>query len=153
MLVLEQPDLWAEDCAQCHYITDPRLIAAGHPGDTFKEKNLTIVEASKKIFHWPKGPAEVPSSLSDLFEKVKSKRGAIPAVTQLAATLPSAARGSEAPSQAGQLSVPSASTTIVPRNIDLEPFPVLSDSVSVEERLMALKRRLEQLYRAVGGGH
>ena len=153
MLVLEQPDLWAEDCAQCHYITNPRLVAAGHPGDTFKEKNLSIVDASRKIFHWPKGPAEVPSSLSDLFEKVKSKRGAIPAVTQIATTLPSAARGSEVSSQGEQVSAPSTSTAIVPRTIDLEPFPVLSDSVSVEERLMVLKRRLEQLYRAVGGGH
>ena len=150
MLVLEQPDLWAEDCAQCHYVTDPRLIAAGHPGDTFKEKNLTIIEASKKIFHWPKGPAEVPSSLSNLFEKVKNKRGAIPAVTQLAAVAPSSNESGQVSSQGGQGSVPLSASTIASRNINIGPFPILTDSSSVEERLLLLKKRLEELYRAVG---
>lgn len=150
MLVLEQPDLWAETCAQCHYVTDARLIASGHPGDTFKEKQLSIVEASKKIFHWPKGPAEVPSSLADLFEQVKSKRGAIPAVTQIAAVATPESQSESAPSTGARAAGSLSSSTIVPRNIGLEPFPILTDSISVEERLLLLKKRLEELYRAVG---
>ena len=152
MLVLEEPEVWAEACAQCHYITDPRLIASGHPGDTFKERNLEIVEASKKIFHWPKGPSDVPSALKTAFDQVKGARGPIPSVTPL--VLASTTSGQEAPTASVDriVSSPTATTSIIPKNIEPESLPALSDSVSIEERLLILKKRFEELYRLTGGG-
>jgi hypothetical protein len=152
MLVLEQPDLWAEACAQCHYITDPRLIASGHPGDTYKEKQLGIVEASKKIFHWPKGPSEVPSEVAVAFDRIKNTRGAIPAVTALSFAAASSGQASTLVPSGGSSAGSSSFSGIIPRNIELDPFPISSDSISVEERLLLLKKRFGELYRAVGGG-
>ena len=159
MWLLENLEVRAESCAQCHYITDPGLISTGHPTGA----NFDLARADNQIVHW-KAPTPAPAELKAAYEKVVAKRGAIPTVEPR--SLSSGAGTSASPSNT--TTQESDEARIVPpkprpvqlanlppatstgRDIRLEPLHIKSDSSSVEEILLLLKERLELLYKKVG---
>jgi hypothetical protein len=80
MLDLKRAEVRARTCAGCHYITDPRLVSAGHTnGSSFK-----IDERVGKIRHW--GPdfegdaVDIdPGALQTAYAAVVAERGPAPA--------------------------------------------------------------------------
>jgi hypothetical protein len=91
MVDLKTPATRARACSSCHYITDERLLSAGHTsGADFK-----LDERVTRIKHWGgdfKGDAEdvAPASLRSAYAAVLADRGPVPQVTV-------AAGGSAAP--------------------------------------------------------
>jgi hypothetical protein len=156
MIVLENVDARAAACASCHYITDPRLLSTGHPSG----KDYDIVQSNAKIKHWKK--ADPPAgALKAAFDKVKQQQGAIPAVervtvaSQPAGESPAASGESSSTSTRVALQAPrpvslqSAPVAVQRKDISLEPLAPIADSLSVEEQLAIVKKRLELLYREV----
>jgi hypothetical protein len=68
-------DRRAEVCTSCHYITDPRLLAAGHTSG----KGFDLVVNDKKIEHWKGGQPDAGQLRASL-AKALGARGAIPVV-------------------------------------------------------------------------
>ncbi len=142
MILLENVNIQAEVCAQCHYITDPRLISTGHPTGA----DFDFVAGNQKIKHWQK-PIFKPEELKNAYERIKHKRGPIPQVTLVDK---SRSFGSPIVSNNSPTIQPiSNKVLIVPqkRELKLPPFPVISDSTSIEQILLLLKARLELLYK------
>jgi hypothetical protein len=163
MALLENLDVRAEACAQCHYITDPKLISTGHPSGT----NFDFVQGNQKIRHW-KQPIATSGALKSAFDKLKQRRGAIPQVARVLSTEPPPS-SSKPPSQEivveQQTQVtPPKPPTVRPVNFrpqslspprsakstKLPPFPAINENTSVEEILLILKERLELLYEKTG---
>ena len=151
----------ARACAQCHYITDPRLISTGHPTG----RDFSLVERNEKINHWPTGPNHGSEALKAAYGREKQRRGAIPQVTLATAIVSSSSRrqGSQTVTSTSQparrIPEPPRPVAVQPqpfpvrkKNFNLKPFPVINDSTSVEELLLILKERLELLYQEVGRG-
>ncbi|MCI0699293.1 cytochrome c family protein [candidate division KSB1 bacterium] len=161
MLLLENLEVRAEACAQCHYITDPRLISSGHPTGA----NFDLARADNQIVHW-KAPTPAPAELKAAYEKVVAKRGAIPTVEPRSLTTGIGTSEPAPPSNTTTQESDEARTAppkprpvllsnLSPaksagRDIRLEPLNLKSDSSSVEEILLILKERLELLYKKVG---
>lgn len=166
---LNDADVRAANCARCHLITDERLLAAGHTSG----EGYNVVAGSQAINHWPDPDLDRPAkpelataSLQGAFDRIKAQRP-IPRVDVVA--LPAAA-AQRAPStgRSPQRSSPPASFNSTPprpprsrpvgnvpataagRDVQLETLPALPDSASIEDRMLALKKRLEALYKAVG---
>ena len=161
MLLLEDVDARARACAQCHYITDPRLISTGHPTG----RDFSFVQRNEKINHWPTGPNHGSEALKAAYGKEKQRRGGIPQVTLATVTVSSSSRrqGSQRVTSTSQparriserqrpVVIQSQPLPVRKASINLEPFPAISDSTSVEELLLILKERLELLYQEVGRG-
>ncbi len=154
MVVLTDPDAVARTCASCHYVTDPRLLSTGHPSG----KDFDIAKNFNKIKHWKKQEPS-GSALSAAFEKVKQSRGDIPQVERatVAAVEASSAPPGEvssssirvAPQTPRPVSIQSAPVAVQRRDIQLEPFPQISDSLSIEEELALIKKRLDEIYKQV----
>jgi len=159
MVELKNLDKRAATCVRCHYITEQKLIAAGHSTG----KDFNYVNGIRKVAgHWRR-PVGDDDRKKDPFEKAKKARGP---VTELAVAKPP--RQPEPDMNGGQ--VPSVQTIpepvatpkpLVPPTpppadllappvskgpIELPPFPALSDTTSIEEVLLLLKIRLELLY-------
>ena len=157
MVLLENPTARAEACAQCHYITDPRLISTGHPTGA----NFDFVRSNKKINHW-KQPIASTSKLRSAYNKIKQKRGAIPRVTLASLSKPNsgaAATDTEITNRRTKSLAPNPPAirpvdfqTSAPgrQHIELPPFPDIDDNTSVEEIILILKARLELLYKKIG---
>jgi hypothetical protein len=157
------------NCASCHYVTDPRLLSAGHPSgvDFDPAQNLP------KIKHWR---AEVAPAqrLRSVWSGVLAQRGAVPKVrlarlAQAAVTTGGGGVSSQgAPTSSGD-GVPGdrpSRTTFRPRPVargeagssaagasvrrgELPEPPEIDDSTPIEDVLLLLERQLEQLYQAV----
>lgn len=68
-------DVRARSCTSCHYITDERLLATGHPsGATFD-----YVAGMAKVRHWDE-PLASPAVLTAALRTAVDQRGPIPAV-------------------------------------------------------------------------
>lgn len=65
------------NCASCHYITDPRLISAGHPSGA----DFDIVGGMASVQHWTE-PVEPAGTLTAAWTAQQGKRGPIPKVRQ-----------------------------------------------------------------------
>lgn len=169
---LKNADIRAANCARCHHISDERLLASGHPSGN----GYNIGTGNNAIKHWPDpdldrppGPELAASALAASFETIKRQRP-IPQVT-VASPPPVATRTAPAPRRASSSTVSSrvdagtSSQAPVPprirpaapvptrspsRAVTIPPAPALSDSASVEEILLHVKNRLEQLYQALG---
>ncbi|MFK7844384.1 MAG: multiheme c-type cytochrome [Rhodothermales bacterium] len=158
----------AANCAQCHHITDERLLASGHSAG----QGYNVATGNNAIKHWPDPDLDRPpkaelggDALKAAFDRIKGQRP-VPQVTvaklpTVAAPVRSSARPSASSSSAGAVSTPPR----VPRNrpvagvprassgsgaINLAPAPAISDSASVEEILLVVKKRLEEVYKALG---
>ncbi len=135
-------------CSDCHAITDPRLISAGHP----RGRGFDYVAAMQKIRHWEGQPA-APEALRTAFGKVLGARGVPLTRSSPADVRPQTSARAVANPLPPPASIP---RPIAPEathrsSVALTPFPEIDDSISVEEILVLLKERLEQLHRAVYG--
>lgn len=162
---LEDVVIRAETCAQCHYITDPRLISAGHPTGTGRPigKTFNLVERNQQIKHW-KNPIVSAEELRVAYAETKRKRGATPEVEIVTRKPPTEIQ--EAGSTQTRISDRQKPTDIIPpkpppiiinhrqlieqKNIQIPPFPAINDSTSIEEILLILKKRIELLYEQIG---
>lgn len=165
MVQLENVGIRAEACAQCHYITDPRLISAGHPTGTGRPKGKTfnLVEWNKKIIHW-ESPIVSVEELGTAYAETKRKRGAIPEVEIVSRRLPTESQEAGlSQTRVADRQKPTDVTPPIPppvninpgqliekKNIKLPPFPAINDSTSIEEILLILKKRIELLYEQIG---
>ncbi|MCH9032200.1 MAG: hypothetical protein IIB00_08085 [candidate division Zixibacteria bacterium] len=147
LLELKNTDVRGEMCVSCHYMTDQKLLAAGHPGG----QNFRYVKGMRQISkHWKHGMGDEDTDKTP-FAKAKKKRGPIAFIAKTNASVstptPAApARRFVAPPQAA--SDPFFSTKSI-GPLDLPPFPTISDSASVEEIMLILKRRLDLIYKRI----
>lgn len=163
----------AVNCAQCHHITDERLLAAGHSSG----KGYDIVAGSQSIQHWPDPDLDRPpkpvldaGTLQAAFDRVKGQRP-IPRVEVVnlpaSAAVANTAGQSASSSRSTRTTSASAFRSTPPRpprsrpvgnlpatntggDVQVETLPALPDSASIEDRMLAIKKRLEALYKAVG---
>jgi hypothetical protein len=160
----------AAACVSCHYVTDPRLLSAGHPSGAEKD----WVEAMAKVRHWEFGPAP-PTDLRAAYGAALAARGPVPRVER--AVLAAGAVVAEPAAVGGGRRRPATSLTGDRRDepaavlalrpppprpagpaargaaapaLGLPPFPEISDALPVDEVLGLLQERLEMLYRLVG---
>ncbi len=171
---LKNPKIRAKRCSDCHYITEPRLISAGHPSG----KGFDFLAGMRKIRHW-EGGGPGDTQLQQAFASVLGARGAVPqvelarlpsaAAAQLAqqseGRAPSLARASGStwnrprPAAAGGLAAglvgggPRLGAALAPpralTDLELPPFPQIDPDTAIEDILLILKRRLELLHSAV----
>jgi hypothetical protein len=175
---LENAAKRAEVCTSCHYITDARLLASGHP----RPEPFDLWERSERIEHWQGGPDA--GALRAAFKEVISKRGTVPqvqaarleeAVAQTAGGVPPigavpartaafdslqarlrAANGQPPPPRplvpASSAAAPPSAASARPVHFELPPLPAGLDQRPVAEILRRVQRRLEMLYAQAGGG-
>ncbi|MEM7584823.1 MAG: multiheme c-type cytochrome [Acidobacteriota bacterium] len=176
MVELKKLDVRADACASCHYITDRRLLSAGHPSGI----DFDYADGMKQIRHW-ESATKSASAIEGAVSAVLASRGAVPKVrlARLATRAPAAAataasvagdlvavddtdvettrsyrapgyrgRGAPRARPADRRSGRPQTATAVPIN-GLPPFPQIDPTTSVEEILLLLKERLELLYDAV----
>jgi Cytochrome c554 and c-prime len=198
MVELKNLDNRATTCVRCHYITDQKLLAAGHPNGA----NFNYISGLKKVAkHWKRPPGG-DDLVKAPFEKAMNAKGPVaqmvsvapavaaapapPAKTEAATAPPAANVATPAPTQPAKPVVetsplvrqkeattpppvitprqtaappppmPTAVSTPMenmapPAPLDLPPFPSVSDTASVQEILLILKKRLELLYQRTGG--
>jgi len=179
MVKLQDLDVRARTCSSCHYVTDPRLISAGHPSGA----DFDYVAGMDTIRHWKRSRADA-ASLRGTFGRAIAARGTVPEVVRArfasapgpvtsgggagsSETALGPAEGSGASpvfprrsqtfrptsSAAAQgRSAPTASSSEASVNLGLPPFPEIDPTMPVEEILLLVKERLELLYQAVGRG-
>lgn len=179
LVELANLDQRAATCVRCHYITDQKLLAAGHPDGA----RFNYISGLKKVAkHWQRPPEQNELNKAP-FERAMNAKGpvlavatAAPAVPRTAATganppatnaapakpestVPTAAPGRKtgpAPlvtSATASIAAPlaaSAETTRVRLPLTLPPFPAVSDTASLGEILLIVKKRLELLYQRTG---
>lgn len=159
----------AQTCTGCHYITDRRLLSAGHPSG----EGFDYVAGMAEVKHWP-GPPAPAGPLRAAFSTVLAARGPVPdvpraepsqAVAEAAAVAAAAPSAGSGPGAAWDRARPATATSGggsaagSPRGgrgrgdlgLDLPSLPAIDESASIEEVLLLLERRLELLYDAVGG--
>jgi len=174
---LDRMPVRAEVCTGCHYITEPRLLSAGHPSGA----SFDYVEGMNSVRHWA-GPSPA-ASIQQAFAQQLASRGAVPSV-QVASLTGAPAGGSEGGTEepARTKSTPSSTVEAVARgrrarlrrrsagldvpaprpvfdvglaegvrgDLDLPPFPEISEQTSIEDSLLMLEERLRLLYESVG---
>lgn len=187
LLELKKMDTRANACVRCHYITDQKLLAAGHPDGA----NFNYISGIKKVAkHWKRPPGG-DDLVKAPFEKAMAAKGPVAQMVKiapLAAAEPAAmaVAASTPPAKSETVTAPAAPKTVraeppaanTPKliqpqapampppmstavslpvdtvaaatPIDLPPFPSISDTASVREILMIVKKRLELLYQKTG---
>ncbi len=187
LVELKKVDTRGNTCVRCHYITDQKLLAAGHPDGA----SFNYISGIKKVAkHWKRPPAG-DDLVKAPFEKAMAAKGPVaqmvkvapvvataPAAKAVAASTPPAkpetVTATAAPKtvraespvtntpkliQPKAPAMPPPMPTAVPlpadtvasaTPIDLPPFPSISDTASVREILMIVKKRLELLYQRTG---
>ncbi len=193
MVELKNLDNRANTCVRCHYITDQKLLAAGHPNGA----NFNYISGLKKVAkHWKRQPGSEDLTKAP-FEKAMQAKGP---VAQMVSVAPAVAVAPAPPAKTEAAPVANVETpsqpakpvveapppvrqkesltpppTLMPRQaaappppmptavtmpadsvappapLDLPPFPSVSDTASVQEILLILKKRLELLYQKTGG--
>lgn len=182
MIELKKVDTRGNTCVRCHYITDQKLLAAGHPDGA----SFNYISGIKKVAkHWKRPPA-AEDLVKAPFEKAMAAKGPVaqmvkvaPVVAAASTTRPTAPVESVTKSETVSTSVTPKSVTaetpvvntpkfVQPKTVaappmptavmppvddvvpaaplDLPPFPSISDTASVQEILMIVKKRLELLY-------
>ena len=162
---LKDATLRVSTCATCHHVTDERLLSAGHPTG----EDYDIASAGSSIEHWPDTqnikrsgpyPAVGSGDLTSAFALLRSAR-TIPSVMVVqetpVSTAPSRATRSTSRSDPGAAigtfslpGTPRIRQDRVTGTIDV-PLPIdTGDTTSTEDLLLAVKHRLEAIYRALG---
>ena len=138
----------AETCVRCHYVTDEKLLRAGHPSGATFGYAKGIRSVSK---HWDRAASSADTK-NDPFKKAMEKRGPIPTIA-----IATSAGGDRPAQRAYAPPPPPPHTSVDPvfplkaaRPISLEPFPVLPDSATFQQIMIVLKARLELLYKKIG---
>ncbi len=161
MADLRKLDVRANMCVSCHFTTDQKILASGHPsGLKFKYANQ-MKSVSK---HWKRGLTDSDKDPKPFDIAVKS-RGPIAEVSpppQAAQTDRSKKNQEDdtetetkpetrvasrpQPIPIAPISPSTITTSVSVGPITLDPFPQLSDSASVDSILLIVKKRLELLY-------
>ena len=170
MAQLKNPAVRAKSCSDCHYITEPRLISAGHPSG----KDFDYVGGMAKVRHWDRDTLG-EGQIRQAFETVLGARGGVPEVelarlpSETAAQLaeksaPRSPRLDRATGAAwnrprpaagplgGGASGAAALAPPPPRavlDLELPAFPEIRPETTIEDVLLILQRRLELLHGAV----
>jgi hypothetical protein len=151
-------DKRGEVCVGCHYITEQKLINAGHPAG---EKFNYLAGMKSVAKHWKRAATDNDLKNKQPFDNAKGKRGTV----KLAAAPPPRPK-SEKPGDDGGGTSPApvarperARPVPAPRPVaaspvavesvgpvELPPFPSISDSATVDEILLTIKQRLDLLY-------
>ncbi|MFQ5524782.1 MAG: multiheme c-type cytochrome [Thermoanaerobaculia bacterium] len=171
---LRQSKTRAETCTGCHYVTDRRLLSAGHPSGS----DFDYVRGMNEVRHWQHRLAD--GEISSSARAVIASRGPVPDVR--VATLPAGSsgggRGQSASSSESSGSVRSTTTFAEQRRseewvlrpptprpltpgatvgsaagiasggVDFKPLPKVGEA-SIEELLLAVQKRLRELYKLV----
>ncbi len=158
MAELNKTDVRAEACVRCHLTTDQDLLRKGHPQGWTKPGKFTqkIQSVASVPKHWKEFVGEDQDNAP--FERAIAKRGPIREVAVEAApdaaapptrdddgpaaSAPAALRREIPPIERPLRAAPAAS----PLPLDLGPFPAIADSASVDDVLVAVKRRLDRIY-------
>ncbi len=177
LLEMKNLDTRAKTCVRCHLITEPKLVSAGHP--TGEEFDYVRGIRQKIAKHW-KHPAESAGELQPVFEKAVQARSPVQQITKVERTekvveekplasqatmpmaeetrmvaQPAAPRQREEMNRAMQpmaLEMPPqdlAPTSTAP--LMLPPFPAIKDSMSTQQILLLIKKRLDLLYQMTEG--
>jgi len=164
----ENLDIRAKTCVRCHYITDQKVLAAGHPtGEKFN-----YISGIKKVAgHWKRVPGQNELGKAP-FDNAKKAKGPIAKIAEIVRDSPAKPKVDSTPSptqietDASPPPRPSRPRAVgppapcpvdpiaIPENVgplDLPPFPAVSDSMSIQEVILILKKRLELLYQKTGG--
>ena len=173
MRKLKNLDVRASTCTGCHYVTDPRLLSAGHPSG----KNFDYVAGMEQIAHWS-GPGADSGALTGAFRTVLAARGTVPEVRFARFASASGSGGASAVGTAdvgtaGGAAVSTGSASRRPRplrhrpprprpvdprsvpdvrdvgQLELPPFPDITEETSVEDILLLIQERLRLLYETV----
>lgn len=109
-----------ENCASCHYVTDPRLISAGHPGGA----DFDIAERMAAIRHW-ENDIEPAAQLRTAWGAVLARRGPVPRVRQARLAEPTSAADGAGSTATSSRSAPTAgeSRPTLRRGFDPRPSP------------------------------
>ena len=84
MVELKNVDKRGVACVRCHYITDQKLISAGHPSGA----NFSYVSGVKKVAkHWRRAPADADLNKAP-FEKAMSAKGPVAQIVKVEAPPP-----------------------------------------------------------------
>lgn len=84
MVELKNVDKRGMACVRCHFITDQKLISAGHPNGA----NFSYVSGIKKVAkHWRRTPAEADLNKAP-FEKAMSAKGPVAQIVKVEAPPP-----------------------------------------------------------------
>ncbi len=153
-------DTRAQACVRCHYITDQAMLAAGHPDGA----RFNYVSAMKSVAkHWKRAAGTEDLSKSS-FDKAKTARGPLPKVAAPKTIVaqvdlqqgvdsrqqqrePSPVRR---PPPSPRQPAPDPFVSPLPAGpVELPPFPIITDSMQVDQVLLVLKKRLELLYKKV----
>ena len=159
MVELKNLDNRANTCTRCHYITDQKLLAAGHPDGA----RYNYISGTKKIArHWKRPPGDDDLNKTP-FEKAMRAKGPVAQMVKVAPATPAKTAQmvetiSDIPKPARQMAPgtppPMPTAELIPAEnvapIDLPPFPNISDTTSVRDILLILKKRLELLYQQTG---
>lgn len=164
---LKQLSVRAAVCTGCHYITEPRLLSAGHPSGV----DFDYVREMASVRHWESPPA-ASSQLVPAFERALAARGPLPKVRVASApaipaaaaatpgrsssrsTTPSAVRPELAAARVlrarPQLSLPARSDDLESSELGLPGFPEIDESTPFEDALLLLQQRLRLLFESLG---
>ncbi|MFQ5651984.1 MAG: multiheme c-type cytochrome [bacterium] len=140
----------AQECVRCHYINERRLLEAGHPtGKSFKyirgiENNISR--------HWKRKPVAADSD-NKPYEAARAKRGPIPEFTVKTLTVATTAEGTPAGPPRIIYRDRAQPPWLNPDNIiSIEPFsPQVTDSSSVEEILLEVKKYIDYVHKRIRG--
>jgi hypothetical protein len=166
----------AATCTGCHYITEPRLLSAGHPSGA----DFDYAAGMAEVKHWQESAP--PAQLASAFASRLAARGAVPEVrvAQLQEA-PGATSGAARPAlsrptptsvaqargqsvrerqRAAGLRPPAPRPVLRPSfdvalpaagggDLDLPPFPAIDESTPIEETLLRIQERLKVLYESV----
>ncbi|MEM7051184.1 MAG: multiheme c-type cytochrome [Acidobacteriota bacterium] len=163
MVELKKLPVRAQTCTSCHYITDRRLISSGHPSG----QDFDYVAGMAKVKHWPTADPGA-GTLRSAFGTVVAARGAVPDVPlgelpETAEVAVAAASAGATPGRSWNRARPASRTVRGGRTpvaslrrpgaapVELPPFPEIDAATPIEESLLLLKERLEQVYEAVRG--
>ena len=158
---LRDPRVQAATCAGCHYITDPGLINAGHPsGGDFE-----IVSRKADIVHWGaavgrKSSSVEPTVLRAAHAAILAARGPVPLRVGPPPVIESTAERSRARGTLGDFA--GTATAVEPGADATSPWhsaadddaeadlPTASERTMLETAMDAIRRHLDELYRALG---
>ncbi len=171
---LKRLDVRARVCTDCHYITEPRLLSAGHPSGA----DFDYAAGMGSVRHWQE-PLAPERTITTAVEAALAARGPVPRVriatpepvqATAVASAPSSPvlRRSSSARTTPRRTVPELAQSRVLRarphvNVAaagsvavttplLEPFPEIDDTTSIEDVLLLLKERLARLYQGTTGG-
>jgi len=154
----------AKTCVRCHYITEQKLVSlTGHSTG----ENFDYLKGIKKIAntkHWKRAP-KLEDLMEATFAKAMQAKGTVQQIVEIAEEPEPAPSNTESliqPERPPKTIAPAppaprpVSPLAMPQNLgplDLDPFPSVSDTTSLQTLIVILKKRLEYLYQKTGGGY